>query len=89
MIKSVLSAIPIYSMSCFKMSRQAYSSVDGLLKKFLWEGSKEVRRIPLINWDTSCLIKEEGGVGLRKMESQNKALGAKLAWKIYKNPNRL
>ncbi|XP_059067501.1 uncharacterized protein LOC131858319 [Cryptomeria japonica] len=68
MIKFVLSAIPIYSMSCFKMIRQAYSSVDGLLKKFLWEGSKEVRRILLINWDTACLIKEEGAARLRKME---------------------
>ncbi|GLJ51271.1 hypothetical protein SUGI_1090530 [Cryptomeria japonica] len=68
---------------------KASGNVDGLLKKFLWEGSKEAKRIPLINWDTACLIQEEGRASLRKLELQNKALGAKLAWKIFKNPNRL
>ncbi|GLJ18020.1 hypothetical protein SUGI_0317720 [Cryptomeria japonica] len=89
MIKSVLSAIPIYSMSCFRMSYLTSKKLDGMLKKFIWEGAKEERRIPLINWDTACLVKEEGGAGLRKMDLQNVALGAKLAWKIYKFPKRL
>ncbi|XP_059066285.1 uncharacterized protein LOC131857616 [Cryptomeria japonica] len=68
---------------------RASSSLDGFLKKFLWEGSKEDMRIPLINWDTACMIKEEGGAGLRKMNLQNLALGAKLAWKKYKFPKKL
>lgn len=49
MIRSVLSIIPIYSMSCFRMSYAASKKIDGMLNKFIWEGAKEVRRIPLIN----------------------------------------
>lgn len=89
MIKSVLSVIPTYYMSCYRLSGRASSSLDGLFKKFLWEGSKEDRKIPLINWDTTCMIKEEGGAGLRKMNLQILALGAKLVWKIYKFPKKL
>ncbi|XP_059075167.1 uncharacterized protein LOC131875150 [Cryptomeria japonica] len=36
-----------------------------------------------------CLLKDEGGARLRKMELQNRALGAKLTWKMYEHPNKL
>ncbi|GLJ43774.1 hypothetical protein SUGI_0911280 [Cryptomeria japonica] len=49
MIKSILSAIPIYSMSCFKMPFAAGKSLNNLLKKFVWDGAKDNRKIPLIN----------------------------------------
>ncbi|XP_057866898.2 uncharacterized protein LOC131074323 [Cryptomeria japonica] len=44
--------------------------------------------MPLINWDTLCLVKEEGDAGLRKMGLQNSALGAKLTWKMCKEPQK-
>lgn len=76
-------------MSCFKMSFAAGKSLNNLLKKFVWDGAKDNRKIPLINWDTLCLIKEDGGASLRKMELQNSALGAKLSWKMCKEPQKL
>ncbi|GLJ41989.1 hypothetical protein SUGI_0869280 [Cryptomeria japonica] len=76
-------------MSCFKMSFAARKSLNNLLKKFVWAGAKDNRKIPLINWDTLCLVKEDGGADLRKMEVQNSALGAKLAWKMCKEPQKL
>ncbi|XP_059064528.1 uncharacterized protein LOC131856677 [Cryptomeria japonica] len=88
MIKSILFAVPIYYMPCYSLSCKAISALDGMLKKFLWEGSKEAKKIPLINWDTACMLKEEGGAGLRKMKLQNLALGAKLAWKMYNTPQK-
>lgn len=36
-----------------------------------------------------CLRKIDGGVGLRKMALQNSALGAKLSWKMYIEPQKL
>ncbi|XP_059073157.1 uncharacterized protein LOC131873980 [Cryptomeria japonica] len=83
MVKFVLSAIPIYYMSFFKMPFAAGKNIDNLLRKFVWEGAKDTKKIPLINWDTMCLLKEDGRAGLRKMELQNIALGAKLSWKMY------
>ncbi|XP_057871094.2 uncharacterized protein LOC131077585 [Cryptomeria japonica] len=89
MIKFVLSAVPIYSMQCFQMPSLVGAKLDGYLKKFVWDRAKEHKKIPLINWDTMCMRKEDGGAGLRKMSLQNLALGAKLSWKMYKSPNKL
>ncbi|XP_059070603.1 uncharacterized protein LOC131860240 [Cryptomeria japonica] len=44
------------------------AKLDGLLKKFVWDGAKDHKKIPLINWDTMCMRKEDGGAGLRKMK---------------------
>ncbi|XP_059076311.1 uncharacterized protein LOC131875706 [Cryptomeria japonica] len=89
MVQSVLSAISIYNMSCFRMPSSIRRNLDSLLRKFIWEGAKDVKRIPLISWDTMCLEKEEGGARLRKMDLQNMALGAKLTWKMYREPRKL
>ncbi|XP_057842846.2 uncharacterized protein LOC131052243 [Cryptomeria japonica] len=88
MIKYVLSAIPIYQMSCFRLSFKVAKELDSLFKKFLWDGAQEKKKNPLINWDTTFLLKMEGGAGLRKMDLHNLALGAKLAWKMYAQPHK-
>ncbi|XP_059070450.1 uncharacterized protein LOC131860099 [Cryptomeria japonica] len=78
MVQSVLSVIHVYSMSCYKLPHSIGKKLDNLLRKFIWDGAKDANKIPLINWETMCLQKESGGAGLRKMELQNIALGAKL-----------
>lgn len=40
-------------------------------------------------WDSICLPKEMGGIGLRKMYEINKALVAKLAWNFFHSPESL
>ncbi|GLJ44326.1 hypothetical protein SUGI_0927960 [Cryptomeria japonica] len=88
MVKTILSAVPIYYMSCYGLSCKAASTLDGLLKKFLCDGEKELKKVPLINWDTACMLKAEGGTELRHMKLQNVALGAKLVWKLFSSPNK-
>lgn len=41
----------------------------------------------IISWDKLCRSKETRGVGLRNHAWQNNALGAKLVWRMYKEPN--
>ncbi|XP_057816791.2 uncharacterized mitochondrial protein AtMg00310-like [Cryptomeria japonica] len=89
MVRSVLLAIPIYCMSCFKIPFVVGKNIDNLLRKFVWEGAKDTKKIPLINWETMCLLKEDGRARLRKMELQNSVLGAKLSWKMYTEPQKL
>ncbi|XP_059068593.1 uncharacterized protein LOC131859082 [Cryptomeria japonica] len=83
-IKKLLNDYEIGSGLSFKAAKE----LDNLFKKFLWEGAQEKKKFPLINWDTTCLIKLEGGAGLRKMDFHNQALGAKLAWKMYSQPHK-
>ena len=57
--------------------------------KFLWNGSKNEEKIPLIAWESLCKPKKIGGVGLRRWRDVNKALGAKLIWEMYEHSNQL
>ena len=39
--------------------------------------------MPLIAWDQVCKPISEGGLGIRKIKSMNKALLAKQGWRVY------
>lgn len=55
----------------------------------MWLGSKESKKISLTDWETVCMDKVEGGVGIRSMMLQNLVLGAKLIWKMFKSPEKM
>ncbi|XP_059073453.1 uncharacterized protein LOC131874206 [Cryptomeria japonica] len=87
LIKSVLSVIPTYLMSILQASSQVIKKIKVSLKTFLWSDNLGGQtKIPLLAWDKICRPKEVGGAGIRDLVIQNKALGAKLIWKLYANP---
>lgn len=89
MTKVVLSSILIYTMSCYDAPMKVENGFEGFLKKFLWEGSKNDKKIPLVSWDMACKPKVDGRVGLRKVRLQNMTLGSKLVWKMYNHLDKL
>lgn len=90
LIKSVLNAVPIYLMPILKAPKSILVSLKDTLRSFLWNNSKDGKpRIPLLAWDKVYLPKELGGSGIRSLENQNLALGAKLVWKLYDNLDSL
>lgn len=58
------------------------------MSKFLWNGKEANDKIPLVVWDKVCKAKQVGGVGLRNWKLLNEAMGAKVIWKIYSQPNQ-
>ena len=50
------------------------------MRSFLWKGGKEKQRIHLLNWDTICRPKIEGGLGIKRLGDMDLALRAKKAW---------
>jgi hypothetical protein len=63
LLKSVLSALPIYYFSFFKMSSGIISLIEFMFKKFLWGGSEESRKIYWIDWTGCVNQKNRGGWG--------------------------
>ena len=49
LVKSVAQAVPVFSMSCFKLLRGLCEHLNMLIRKFWW-GSKEGKRKP--HWVT-------------------------------------
>jgi len=45
--------------------------------------------LPLAAWDRVCMPKHKGRLGLRKMDTSNKAFQCKLAWQILTNEDSI
>ena len=53
------------------------------IRNFLWQGGKvRYKKFHLIKWDVVKAPKFNGGLGIRDLEQMNKALGAKLVWRM-------
>ncbi|KAL8160998.1 hypothetical protein V2J09_012487 [Rumex salicifolius] len=80
--KSVLSSLPVYSMGAFALPISYCRDIDRVSNAFIWGCTNERRRIHLVQWDSVCSGKLVGGLGLKKMLTQNMALIGKLGWRF-------
>ena len=73
LIRSMLSSLPIYFLSLFRMPILVGSRLEKIQREFLWGGGS-LEKIPhLVKWITVCTEKKKGGLGLCRF-SNNKAL---------------
>jgi hypothetical protein len=89
LLKSVLSSIPVYFLSFFKTPSGIISTLESLFNAFCWEGCEDIRKITWIKWETVCLRKEEGVLGVRRLREFNLALLGKWWWMILQERGTL
>ncbi|KAL4312348.1 hypothetical protein GQ457_01G050470 [Hibiscus cannabinus] len=82
LLKSVLSSLPIYFMSIFRMPVAVYQKLSSIMANFLWGGSLDRRRIHWVKWSDVCLPIDNGGLGIVDLNIQNRALLGKWIWKF-------
>ncbi|KAL5545313.1 hypothetical protein UlMin_009097 [Ulmus minor] len=82
LIQSVLSSIPIYYMSLFKMPRVVAASLEKMMREFLWDRDSTGKGRSLVRWKTVCKPKELGGLGIGNLILRNKALLDKWLWRF-------
>ncbi|XP_074277825.1 uncharacterized protein LOC141601437 [Silene latifolia] len=58
-------------------------------KNYLWDGSSEYHRVPMVAWDKVTLPKKGGGLGIRRADTWNIATVGKLVDWIYCKADRL
>jgi hypothetical protein len=58
-------------------------------RKFLWGGVSDRKRISWVKWETICLPKAEGGLGVRDIRITNISLLAKWKWRLLQNEEAL
>ncbi|CAM8965691.1 unnamed protein product [Rhodiola kirilowii] len=88
LIKSVLQAIPIYAMSCFKIPLLLCRKLASEFLKFWWNNNKG-RGIHWLRAEELFKDRCNGGMGFRKLEWMNLALLAKQGWRFLTEPNLL
>jgi len=85
LIKSVISAIPLYYMSIFCIPKTVARNITAMQSRFLWGGSVDNRKIYWLAWDTVAKAKDRGGLGVGNISAKNKALLFKWIWKLGTN----
>ena len=61
MLKSVLSAIPSYALSCFKFPDSLCKEITTILSNFWWGHDEDKRKMHFEKWETLCLAKYKRG----------------------------
>lgn len=89
LLKAVISALPTYSMSCFKLPISLCKQIQSALTRFWWDEKSDKKKICWVSWEKLCLPKGQGDLDFREIETFNDALLAKLAWRIYDQPTSL
>nr|XP_023899904.1 uncharacterized protein LOC112011799 [Quercus suber] len=89
LIKSIIQAIPTYTMSCFKLPKGLIKELEIMIRKFWWGYSGGNRKIHWVKWERLCEAKEVSGMGFKEIEKFNDALLAKQVWRMINNPDSL
>ena len=85
LLKSTLSSLPTYFLSLFTIPTHVANRIEKLQRDFLWGDSKT----HLVGWDKVCAPIANGGLGIRKLTTFNKALLGKWLWQFGKEEDRL
>ncbi|KAK3206963.1 hypothetical protein Dsin_021009 [Dipteronia sinensis] len=82
LIKSVLSSIPTYFMSIFKMPVGVAKRIEKLQRLFFWGDGAAKKKLHTVDWNTICKSKANGGLGIGHILVKNTSLLAKWGWRF-------
>ncbi|XP_062112656.1 uncharacterized protein LOC133823825 [Humulus lupulus] len=63
LIQSVLSSIPMYYLSLFRIPKSVVGFIEKLMRDFLWEGADRSGADHLVSWQEVCKSQSHGGLG--------------------------
>ena len=89
LIQSVLSSMHIYWASVFVLPARIIFDLEQLMRGFLWSSRAGHKGVPKVAWEVVCLPKQEGGLGIRRLESFNSALIAAHIWRLFNSMDSL
>jgi hypothetical protein len=77
LLKSVIQAIPSYTMSVFQLPKTMCKELNLMMSKFWWGSKENNLKVAWMSWERMGMSKEKWGLGYRDLESFNMALLAK------------
>eukprot|EP00253_Pinus_taeda_P019947 PITA_19947 len=81
LIKAILQAMPLYLFSILAAPKWVLKELKAIQRAFLWGSSGLHRKWALVKWETACLPKKGGGIGLRDPTHSNAVMGARIWWR--------
>jgi hypothetical protein len=71
LINSILSSIPIFMMSFFKIPKGVLLKLDAILSRFFWQEGQHKNKFRLAKWKIICQPKDLGGLGVANLATKN------------------
>jgi len=73
----------VYWISIFILPKKIIRAIEQKLNRFLWNGKDEGIARAKVSWNMLCLPKEEGGLGIKKLEEWNRAAMMRHIWSFF------
>ncbi|XP_019090119.1 PREDICTED: uncharacterized protein LOC109128363 [Camelina sativa] len=89
LLKSVAMELPIYAMSCFRLSNHQCKQITSAMADFWWNECEDKNKMHWVSWEKMCKAKSHEGLGFKDIGNFNQALLAKQAWFLLNTPNSL
>ncbi|KAJ9541443.1 hypothetical protein OSB04_027949 [Centaurea solstitialis] len=89
LIKAVLTALPLYFFSIFKVPDGVIKQLEKIRRNFFWGFKEGEKNLYWIAWDKIMAAKDQGGLGVLSLKSMNIALLSKWFWKFHEGSNSL
>ncbi|GJT84747.1 putative RNA-directed DNA polymerase, eukaryota, reverse transcriptase zinc-binding domain protein [Tanacetum coccineum] len=82
LVQSVIASMHVYWASVFILPSRILLEIEQLMRGFLWCQGGLSRGKAKVAWEVVCLPKDEGGLGIRRLDLFNKALMTTHIWKL-------
>nr|GEU89013.1 RNA-directed DNA polymerase, eukaryota [Tanacetum cinerariifolium] len=89
LLKSVLSAFPIYAMSIYKVPHGVLKTRDSIRNHFFNDADLSENKITWVAWDKVLTSKKNGGLGVSSFFVLNRALLLKWVWRFVSKDGSL
>ena len=89
LLNSVLSSMPTYYLTVFKLQKWAIKKIDKIRRSFLWKGSHEANGGHcLVQWKKAMRPKNFGGLGILDLDLFSRALRLRWLWFQWTTPDK-
>jgi hypothetical protein len=84
LVNSVLDGLPTYTMGAMVLPPGVIKLLDARRRAFLWAGSDKVSGAQcLVAWEKVCTERRDGGLGVKRLDTQNSCLLLKLIHRLH------
>nr|GEW34794.1 RNA-directed DNA polymerase, eukaryota, reverse transcriptase zinc-binding domain protein [Tanacetum cinerariifolium] len=89
LLKSVLGAVPLYSMSIYKAPKGVLHELEMIRNSFFNGADFAEKKITWVAWDKVLASKKQGGLGVSSYYALNRALLLKWVWRFISQDGSL
>ncbi|GJT29739.1 RNA-directed DNA polymerase, eukaryota [Tanacetum coccineum] len=89
LLKSVLGASPLYTMSIFKVPKGVLKVMESIRSNFFKGAEPSEKKISWVAWEKILASKKKGGLGVSSFHALNRALLLKWVWRFVSQDGSL